>query len=970
MAPRSNRISRGVETKDYRHSGEQRKNVPPAKLADEGKIPKVKKARYYYSPHLSPELRFDPVGKADRVLAIKEKVGEYLTPEEKAVLENALSNQQPWLEWTEKKEQFERGWFEVDPVALHIHERVSAQAIIRAAMREDLQRDLFADSELPYQKEVQFYQHDVDWANRLILGDSLQVMSSLSRRENLAGKVQMIYMDPPYGIQFRSNFQPEIQQNKVGDKETDLIREMEVVKAYRDTWELGLHSYLRYIRDRLLLCQELLNESGSIFVQINDENMHRLRLLMDEVFGSKNFVATIAYKKAAPDTKTIKKGFNYLLWYCKEIDNITINKIFRERRVSDGTTEDPKKLALWLRMPNGYERPLTTEEKREEVELPNDAEVFRVDKVRDSGTNQDRAFEFEFEGEILTPGDGFMWRGNYEEMQRLKYADRLIRTQQTLGYKLFQRDSGGVELTSFWDDTAGKIHDMKFVVQTNDKIISRCILMTSSPGDLIFDLTCGSGTTAYAAEKWGRRWITVDTSRVALSIARQRMLTSKYEYFKLKGEGKVVDAGFCYKTVPHVTLKAIAGNFNLDPIIEKHNSIITELISKCNELLSKHYDNLPTKSRPKECFWHNWQVPYVFDTNWPKDLQDAIVAYHSARLDKIREMTDCIVANAEMEDIVDQPEVIKGIIRVSGPFTVEAVRPEELSLSEKGLFDGTPNEWENADIANEVQNLRVYLSRMIDLIRKDGITFPNNKHQDFAKVEPLFEESTGTPIHAEAICQGNTDNQVCNIGISFGPQYGPVTVEQVAEVVRSGRRYDELVIAGFSFDAAALDALQESQHPKQKIHIAHIRPDVSPGMDGLLKDTPNSQLFTVFGQPEIRVQKQKSGEYTVELLGVDIYDPLTGEVRSSKADKVAAWFLDSDYDGRCFCITQAFFPDQNAWDKIAKSLGSQADPEAFAALNGTVSIPFKSGKYKRVAVKVVDPRGNEVIAVARLEEGK
>jgi adenine-specific DNA-methyltransferase len=309
-------------------------------------------------------------------------------------------------------------------------------------------------------------------------------------------------------------------------------------------------------------------------------------------------------------------------------------------------------------------------------------------------------------------------------------------------------------------------------------------------------------------------------------------------------------------------------------------------------------------------------------------------------------------------------------VRVSGPFTVEGMRSEELSLGEEGLFDGTPNEWQENDVADEVQNLRAYLSRMVGLIRQDGITFPDNKHQNFQRVEPLFEESTGTLIHAEALWRGMDEKEPNNIGITFGPQYGPVTAEQVADIIRGGRRYDELVIAGFSFDAAALDAIQENQHPKQKIHIAHIRPDVSPGMDGLLKDMPHSQLFTVFGQPEINVKETKDGEYTVELLGVDIYDPLTGEVRSSKAEKVAAWFLDSDYDGRCFCITQAFFPDQNAWEKIAKSLATQTDTEIFEAFNGTISIPFKAGKHKRIAVKVIDPRGNEVIAIARLDKEK
>ena len=333
------------------------------------------------------------------------------------------------------------------------------------------------------------------------------------------------------------------------------------------------------------------------------------------------------------------------------------------------------------------------------------------------------------------------------------------------------------------------------------------------------------------------------------------------------------------------------------------------------------------------------------------------------------EVNACIAANADQEKLVDQPETVKNVLRVSGPFTVEGVRPEELSLVEEGLFGGTLNTYgTDDDVKEEVQNLYAYLARMVDLLRSDGVTFPNNKHSDFARLDALFEEKTGTPIHAEGIWEGIDESKPNNIAIAFGPQYGPVTAEQVEDLIRASKRYDELVISGFSFDGEAAVVIQEAAHPKLKVHIAHIRPDVSPGMDGLLKDTPNSQLFTVFGQPEIKLKKHGKGEWKVELRGVDIYDPLKGEIQSTKAEKVAAWFLDSDYDGRCFCITQAFFPDQDAWKKIAKALGSQADTEAFEAFQGTLSLPFKPGKHNRIAVKVIDPRGNEVMTFAKLEE--
>lgn len=324
------------------------------------------------------------------------------------------------------------------------------------------------------------------------------------------------------------------------------------------------------------------------------------------------------------------------------------------------------------------------------------------------------------------------------------------------------------------------------------------------------------------------------------------------------------------------------------------------------------------------------------------------------------EVNACIAANADQEELVDQPEVVRGVLRVSGPFTVEGVHPEELSLGEEGLFDGTPNEFEEDEepipARADHQNLNAYPTKMVQLLRADGVTFPNNQHRDFTRIEPLFETSVGSVLHAEGLWEGDDEKEPNNVAIGFGPQYGPVTAVQVEDLIRASRRYDELVVAGFSFEAAASAAIQESSHPRLRIHQAYIRPDVNPAMDGLLKETPNSQLFTVFGQPDIEVHPGSDCKWICELLGVDIYDPLTSEVRSTGASKVAAWFLDQDYDGRCFCITQAFFPDQKAWQKIAKALGSSADPEAFAAFEGTVSLPFPAGKYRRVAVKVIDPR--------------
>lgn len=980
-----------IKTEAYRHSGDKRKNIPLAKIAAEGVIPVVKKARYYYSPHLDPTLRFDPTGKADQVMIAKEKADQYLTESERKMLGQALTSQHPWLEWAEKKEQHDRGWFEVDPVALHIHERISAQAIIRTAMREDAQRDLFADPQLSYQQEVQFYRHDIDWANRLVLGDSFQVMSSLARRENLAGKVQMIYIDPPYGIRFASNFQPAVGRRDVKDKPDDLSREPETVKAYRDTWALGVHSYLGYLRDRLVVARELLTDTGSIFVQISDDNLHRLKALMDEVFGSENSLGLIMFEKTtSATTQTLPNVADYILWYGKDHNVTKYHQLYAEKVLGEeGTTQ-----YVWIENNNGIERRLTDEDIDADNMPKSDARIFACDNLTSQRPAQGTDVKsFCFRGGAFAPGKG-TFKTDKPGLDRLAYTERLKPIGNSLMYKRFLADFPVSPIANVWRDVkmTGFSEDKVYVVQTGLKVISRCLLMTTDPGDLVLDPTCGSGTTAVVAEQWGRRWITADTSRVAIAIARQRLLTSKFEYYRCREDSKGVSSGFRYKSVPHITLGSIARNRNLDPIFAKHEVQLIEALKTCAVALTQLSDKVRVTCRQKlldkearqgKRFvtdadrrrwelpkkggkWEHWEIPYDTDPDWPAPLQDAVTAYRKAWRIKMDDVNTCIARNAEQEELVDQPEVVKGILRVAGPFTLEGVRPEEMSLGESGLFDGTPNDWEVQDARDEVQNVHAYLYRMIDLLRKDGVTFPNNKHLKFERLEALYETKTGTALHAEGNWGGTDEREPNKVGVAFGPQYGPVTAEQVEELIRASKRYDELVIAGFSFDSEASGVIQEGAHPKLKIHMAHIRPDVSPGMDGLLKDTPNSQLFTVFGQPEIIVKMHGKDDVQVELLGVDIFDPLKGEVRSTGADKVAAWFLDSDYDGRCFCITQAFFPDQDAWVKIAKALGSSADEDAFDAFKGTVSLPFKPGKHHRIAVKVIDPRGNEVMAIEKL----
>ena len=508
------------------HHGEVRLNIPDATDAQQG-LSKGTKRSYRYSSHLSPKLQFDSTGRSDQALAIVEKAiaGQKLTGDEAEIL-RSLGKQaaEPWLEWSAKQEQQARQAFHVDDVVLHIHERISAQAILAIARREEVnEQDLFARPKLHREQALQYYQHGVDWANRLILGDSLQVMSSLANRENLAGQVQMIYIDPPYGIKFSSNWQNEVSKRDVKDKDEDITRETEMIKAYRDTWTLGVHSYLAYLKQRLILAHQLLHNSGSIFIQISDENAHRVRVVLEEVFGAKNYVATIAWKKSAPDAKRIKRTFNYLLWAAKDIDDLKVRKVFRQRSPNEGSTEDPKKLALSVVLASGEARTMTTDEKRDPKLLPVGAEIFRVQDIETPGVNGNRE-NFIFRGKPFLPKSNKSWRGKPDEMQRLLQAARISQTDEGLGYRFFLiNDSPVVEFTTTWDDTAGNIPDMRYVVQTNAKIIERCMLMTTAPGDLVLDPTCGSGTSAFVAEQWGRRWITIDSSRVAIAIARHRV---------------------------------------------------------------------------------------------------------------------------------------------------------------------------------------------------------------------------------------------------------------------------------------------------------------------------------------------------------------------------------------------------------------------------------------------------------------
>ena len=1008
--------------RDYRHENVKRLNIPPAGLEARGPIIKEKKIRYAYNPHLAPALRFDGTGRADRITELVEAAGKRkLEPEELAILQEALRNHEPWLEWAGKREQ---QWCVADPVALHIHERISTQAILRTAKRQDIQRSLFADPEQEYREAVQFYKHPMDWTNRMILGDSLAVMASLARREALAGKVQMIYMDPPYGIKYASNFQPEVGRRDVSDREQDLTREPEMVKAYRDTWTLGVHSYLSYLRDRLLLCRELLADTGSIFVQIGDENLNLLRNLLNEIFGNAAFVSQIAFATTTGfSTSYLSNVTDHLLWYAKSKESLKFMPLLRDKEAGEEGAAKYKPLRLV----------------KPELQNAFDEEQFGTsDQITSQGATNSES-RFQIQGETFAPPTGMHWKTTIGGLERLASSGRIKVEGNMPRYIRLLTDFSSFPLTNVWLDIGGvqnRTEGKLYSVQTANSVIERCMLMTTDPGDLVLDPTCGSGTTAFVAEEWGRRWITIDVSRVALAIARQRLLTAKHDYYKLRptsaedvqrnpdGPWLTDPAGqipgtctFDCKTVPHIMLKSIAQNQALDPIFEKWAPVLVQKLAALNrsltqvtketrfKLLGKLEDKrkregkravtdaderrwkLPPLNPPVDggtaAEWQEWEVPFDTDADWPKALQEALTDYRQAWRQKMDEVNACIAARADSEELVDQPFVERGKVRVSGPFTMEGVIPAEESIDDKvephppdplsargegeSPIGGAPEGLETfgegeGPVQTEAQNAEAYLDRMIRLLREDGVRFPDNKVMKFKTLESV----TGSAVlHAEGTWT-NGDQNERRATVVFGPQYGPLTVLMVEESIRSAARrgYDDLVFAAFSFSGEAQVTIQEVQDPAIKLHMAQVRPDVN--MVGLLKTTVSSQLFTVSGSPRTRLEQREGGEYVAHMEGVDIYDPVTNSVRSAGAEKVAAWFLDSDYDGRCFCICQAFFPDKTAWEKLGKALGGTLDEDTFAKLSGTVSLPFPAGKYKRAAVKVIDPRGNEVLKVHKL----
>ena len=828
----------------------------------------------------------------------------------------------PQLVWRGKDEQ-DQADLAVPTVPIYIQEKVHPRVLIenlrRTAERpeDEPELSLFNDfNGIEFEELVDFYQHEQNWANRLILGDALLVMNSLAEKEGLRGKVQTVYIDPPYGIDFRSNWQATTANPDVKEGKADITRQPEQIRAFRDTWEHGVHSYLAYMRDRLAVTQELLADSGSVFVQISDTNLHRMRCLLDEVFGEENFVSQICFQTTSGfETKTIATLGDYLLWYAKDKNAVKVRKLFEPQGLVLGEGN-----ARWVLLPDGTYRGVSARERRGEVAVPEGATLYQPGDLASQGASGEPQ-PYDFDGQTFQPKSGSHWKANYPQgMDRLALAGRIHRAKNSLRFRRRHDDFPFQERGNIWTDTrTGNFTDPKvYVVQTNLKVIERCLLLSTDPGDLVLDPTCGSGTTAVAAEKWGRRWITADTSRVAVALTRTRLASARLPYFLLadsrQGHEKEVELsgkspletpredvrkGFVYRRAPHITLESIAKNSELEAAMSN------------------------------------------------EDLEEAIRR------------------RADQELLLDQPSEDERKVRVCGPFTVESLSPHRiLSEEEEPAAESVP------------ASARSYEQTILDNLAKAGVQNQvKSQRLTFENLEPYAGSAW---INARGDFT-DENGQTRRVGISLGPEYGTVDTEQVREAAKEavkGMGFDLLLVLGFAFDAHAGGAAaefrpetnggwavtaEERSYGKLPVLLVRMNADLAMG-DELLKKTGAGNLFTVFGEPDIQIDRTEGDKVEVEVRGVDVYDPTTGEVRSDSTDEIACWFIDTNYNSESFFVRDAYFTGANdPYKRLKAALKADIDEDAWASLYRTRSRPFDPPSTGRIAVKVINHHGDEVL---------
>ncbi|WP_339834142.1 site-specific DNA-methyltransferase [uncultured Parvibaculum sp.] len=884
----------------------------------------------------------------------------------------------PQLVWRGKDEQ---DWSDlvVHAPPLYIQEKVHPKALIDDLLREtkaraheegDITPDLFSDfNGIPKGVDkTEFYQHDQNWSNRMILGDSLQVMASLAEREGLRGKVQCIYLDPPYGIKFNSNFQWSTTSRDVKDGKADQItREPEQVKAFRDTWRDGIHSYLTYLRDRLTVARDLLTDSGSIFVQIGDENVHRVRALLEEVFGEDNFVAQIATKTSGGSTGVYLSGVvDHVLWFSKDAERTKYRPLFGTKSLGEDGADKYSR----VRLPNLETRSLTPAERTLEVDLPSAARVYRQDNItsqsvgRDKGEGAASWFPVRIAGQEIRPSIKVRWKTNELGMQRLLCAARVELTGNSLSYVRYLDDFSATGINNSWTDIGGiqsRADPKVYVVQTPTTLIQRCLLMATDPGDLVLDPTCGSGTTATVAEQWGRRWITIDTSRVALALARARIMGARYPYYLLadsrEGQMKEGEAtqtapssnavrgdirhGFVYERVPHITLKSIANNAEIDVIWEKWQEKLEPLRGQLNAALKEK--------------WEEWEIPREAGKAWPEEARKLHADWWQARIARQKEIDASIAAKADFEYLYDKPYENRKAVRVAGPFTVESLSPHRiLGVDENDeLIDGMKEEGGEYGAKQSfpqmiLENLKTAGVQQAD--KKDRITF-----------------TALTPWPGDLVCaegrymEGEAEKRAA---IFIGPEFGTV---QRADLVSAAREagdagFDVLIACAFNYEAHTTEFAKLGRLPVLK---ARMNADLHMAED--LKNTGKGNLFVIFGEPDIDLIEEKDGRMRVKVNGVDVFKPQTGEVVSDGADGIACWFVDTDYNEESFFVRHAYFLGANdPYNALKTTLKAEIDADAWATLNSDTSRPFDKPKSGRIAVKVINHLGDEVMKVFRV----
>lgn len=886
----------------------------------------------------------------------------------------------PQLVWRGKDEQ---DWSDlvVHAPPLYIQEKVHPKVLIddlkrqteRAQGTDAPQVDMFADfNGLPSEDaKTEFYAHDAHWANRMILGDSLAVMASLAEREGLRGKVQSIYFDPPYGIKFNSNFQWSTTSRDVKDGNAGHItREPEQVKAFRDTWRDGIHSYLTYLRDRLTVARDLLCDSGSVLVQIGEENCHLVRSLLDEVFGSENFVSQIIFSKTASATSEYLGGtYDVIVLYAKSKERLKFRQPYTTKQVGGAGGTAYKK----VRFPDLSERSLTKEEVSGAHSLPEKGRVFRIDNLtsqsvgRDKGEGAASWFPVMFEGRAIRPSEKVRWKTNEQGMNRLLRASRLSATANGLYYVRYFADFSAFPENNIWGDTgiAGFASEKRYVVETSEKVIQRCLLMVTDPGDLVLDPTCGSGTTAYVAEQWGRRWITIDTSRVALALARARIMGARYPYYLLADsrEGQIKEAevtrtgpssaptrgivkqGFVYERIPHIMLSSIAKNAEIDVIYDRYRALLEPIREELNTALAKN--------------WQEWEIPRETDTKWSTAAQKLHAQWWHQRIARQSEIDASIAARAEFEYLYDKPYDDKKKVRVAGPFTVESLSPHRvLGVDENDeLID--PNDPKVAEQQAEYNAARSFVQIILENLKTAGV---QQAHKEDKIVFTSLVAWPGDLVCGEGLYEDSTGEK--RAAIFIGPEFGTVSRPDLVSAAREAgdAGFDVLIACAFNYDAHSSEFEKLGRIPVLK---ARMNADLHMAED--LKNTGKGNLFVIFGEPDIDILDAAEGRVCVKVNGVDVFHPNTGEVRSDGADGIACWFIDTDYNEESFFVRHAYFLGANDPYKALKTtLKAEINVEAWATLNSDTSRPFDKPKSGRIAVKVINHLGDEVMKVFKV----